>query len=110
MPARERDRSAGRITWSLIAAALISTSWLTSQQPVSQTTFEQDVLPILAARCQPCHNENLRLGELALDSADALGRGGSKGPVLVHKALSPMGSAYGPRGLMIVHPLIHFVE
>ena len=104
MPAWERVRSAGRIIPSLIAAALVSTSWLTSQQPVAQTTFERDVLPILADRCQPCHNENLQLGELALDSADALQRGGSNGPALVPG--SPLDSRLYRRAARLEEPFM----
>ena len=48
--------------------------------------FEQDVLPILQQSCVACHSGNTPAAGLDLTSADALGRGSTKGPVVVQNA------------------------
>jgi uncharacterized protein DUF1553/uncharacterized protein DUF1549/cytochrome c len=45
--------------------------------------FKSKILPIFASRCQSCHNHTLKLSGLNLESAAALGTGGTLGPVVV---------------------------
>src|SRR4026207_73375 len=45
--------------------------------------FKAQILPIFARRCQSCHNHTLKLSGLNLESAAALGTGGTLGPVVV---------------------------
>jgi len=45
--------------------------------------FEEEVRPLLAARCQSCHNDTVASGGLAMTSRESLLRGGSRGPSLV---------------------------
>ncbi len=45
--------------------------------------FELHIRPLLAENCYACHSsETMAMGELQVDSADGLLRGGSRGPVL----------------------------
>src|SRR5262249_50006613 len=44
--------------------------------------FETRVRPILATNCYSCHT-NSQLGDLRLDSAEAMLKGGSRGPAIV---------------------------
>jgi hypothetical protein len=46
-------------------------------------SLEQDVLPLLKARCLKCHGPVKPKGKLNLSSARSLARGGSSGPVIV---------------------------
>ena len=46
-------------------------------------SIEKRIQPVLKSRCQSCHNSDLKLGGLALDSAAGLRRGGAAGPVVV---------------------------
>ncbi|MDE0108379.1 MAG: PSD1 and planctomycete cytochrome C domain-containing protein [Bryobacterales bacterium] len=45
--------------------------------------FEEEVRPLLAAKCQSCHNDTVASGGLAMTSRESLLRGGSRGPSLV---------------------------
>ena len=45
--------------------------------------LDQDVLPLLKARCLKCHGPIKPKGKLNLSSARSLARGGSSGPVVV---------------------------
>jgi Planctomycete cytochrome C len=44
--------------------------------------FDEQVRPILAARCHACHGERERKGELDLRSRASILRGGESGPVI----------------------------
>ncbi|HEU5115909.1 MAG TPA: c-type cytochrome domain-containing protein, partial [Isosphaeraceae bacterium] len=44
--------------------------------------FDQDIRPILAARCVGCHGTDVRKGGLRLDRRESLLDGGDSGPVL----------------------------
>lgn len=44
--------------------------------------FRREILPILANRCQSCHNDALRLSGLTLESPSGLKNGGVHGPVV----------------------------
>src|SRR5262249_31075967 len=48
-----------------------------------QLFFQQQVLPVLANRCQWCHNDERKYGGLTLESAAGLANGGWHGPVVV---------------------------
>ena len=45
--------------------------------------FKAQILPILAARCQSCHNHALKLSGLNLESSAGMNAGGVHGPVVV---------------------------
>lgn len=45
--------------------------------------FEEEVRPLLAAKCQSCHNDTVASGGLAMTSRESMLRGGSRGPSLV---------------------------
>ncbi len=45
--------------------------------------FNERVWPILTRRCLPCHNDQLKNGELSFLSGEGLLKGGSRGPALV---------------------------
>ncbi len=51
--------------------------------PSPQPRFETDVVPILAARCQECHNSSTREGRLDLGTVSAMLAGGSLGPAVM---------------------------
>src|SRR6266540_72378 len=55
-----------------------------AQQPSQADAefFRSQILPLLANRCQSCHNDKLRLSGLTLESATGLQNGGSHGPVV----------------------------
>lgn len=45
--------------------------------------FEKQVRPLLAERCQDCHNRDAAESELQLDSREGMLRGGLRGPAIV---------------------------
>ena len=46
--------------------------------------FERHIRPLLAEKCYACHSgDTMSMGQLSLDSRDALLRGGSRGPAIV---------------------------
>src|SRR4030095_17256778 len=45
--------------------------------------FKTQILPILAARCQSCHNHALKLSGLDLESSAGMKAGGAHGPVVM---------------------------
>ena len=45
--------------------------------------FEEAIRPLLAAKCQSCHNDTVASGGLAMTSRESLLQGGSRGPSLV---------------------------
>ena len=45
--------------------------------------FEEAIRPLLAAKCQSCHNDTVASGGLAMTSRESMLRGGSRGPSLV---------------------------
>jgi len=53
-----------------------------SANPATADFFETKIRPILANNCYSCHT-NSQLGGLRLDSADAMVKGGSRGPAVV---------------------------
>ena len=65
----------------MLTLVLIVSSCL-AQQPGSVEFFETRVRPVLADNCYGCHT-NTAMGGLRLDSADALWKGGKRGPSIV---------------------------
>jgi hypothetical protein len=63
----------------LLSALLLSSLWVRGQ-PVS---FERSIQPILAERCQACHNDRNASGRLSLTSIPALLRGGQSGTAVI---------------------------
>jgi len=49
----------------------------------TEPDYVQDVAPILTRYCVACHGADEREADLALDSFDAISRGGESGPVIV---------------------------
>src|SRR5215470_5565993 len=47
--------------------------------------FEKRIRPILATRCQACHNSRLKTAGLDLSSAAGLRQGGQSGPIVAAK-------------------------
>jgi WD40 repeat protein len=58
----------------------IAAAKLDRKEPIS---FEKDVAPVLANKCQVCHAGNLTEGKLDLGTHAALMKGGKKGPSVV---------------------------
>ena len=64
-------------TVALLPAAL-------AQQPGSIEYFERYIRPLLAEKCYACHSaDTVTMGELGLDSKEAVLRGGSRGAAVV---------------------------
>ena len=65
----------------LCAAAALPT--VAAQERRALEFFELHVRPLLAEKCYSCHSaQTMAMGELRLDSAEGLLRGGSRGPAL----------------------------
>jgi cytochrome c553 len=78
------------IVWSLLvlateAAPVVADQPADTKPAASRTvpSFETDIVPVLRAKCFRCHGDTLRKGELALNSPEAIRRGGESGPVIV---------------------------
>src|SRR5436190_12423784 len=78
----------------------------------AQVEFATGIEPILASRCQACHGKLVQSGQLRLDSAQALRKGGISGPVvkpgksresIVYQRIT--GTGLGPRMPMGGEPL-----
>jgi hypothetical protein len=67
-------------------ASILIGLWLLSASAALPATpaelFERDVRPVLANRCWKCHGPGKQKGDLRLDSAAALAKGGSTGPAV----------------------------
>ena len=75
-----------RISYSLVVVS-ISVSIIRADTPdiAGQEFFEQQIRPLLVKHCYECHSTaaKKRKGGLALDSRDALRKGGNSGPAIV---------------------------
>ncbi len=69
----------------LAAAVLVSSGFVASaaDSPEGLAFFEKEVRPVLINRCYECHSAEKKIkGGLALDSREAIRKGGESGPVL----------------------------
>ena len=69
----------------LVAATIVFCGLLNdcSVSTAAPVDFQHDVAPILTRHCLRCHNDRDRRGELSLQSAAALTRGGESGDAVV---------------------------
>ena len=67
---------------SLIAAAGAALILLQAVDAAERVSFQRDVRPILAERCQACHQAANKSGKLSVASAKALLEGGASGPAV----------------------------
>ena len=68
----------------LVFAASIPS--LPAQEGEAAEFFEKRVRPVLANKCQACHNSGLKTGGLDLSSAEGFAMGGQSGPVVSSEA------------------------
>jgi mono/diheme cytochrome c family protein len=62
---------------------LLATGFAVSaQSPTTPEFFETKIRPVLANNCYGCHTDS-KLGGLRLDSAEAMGKGGTRGPAII---------------------------
>lgn len=75
-----------RWIYKLPVLALFAALALLAQRPAGAAAddefFEKKVRPILAARCQKCHNSQALVAELDLSTAEGFARGGESGPLI----------------------------
>ena len=64
--------------WILLAAAPTP-----GRQPNAARYFDERVAPILEKRCLPCHNEQLKNGNISFLDRDSLLSGGTYGPAII---------------------------
>lgn len=69
--------------FGLLALFVRSGSLLEAQTTLPSQLFETKVRPILSDKCFGCHAATAAMGELRLDSRDALLKGGKSGPAIV---------------------------
>jgi hypothetical protein len=65
------------------AICFLSAAAAYAQAPADAEFFDKEVRPILRSSCQGCHSVNVLNSGLALDSKDALVKGGNRGPAAV---------------------------
>lgn len=73
-------RSFGGVCGALFALCV---SWLTAAEPRAPSTFERDILPIVAKHCVQCHGAQTKKGGLDLRTLPSLLRGGDSGEPIV---------------------------
>ncbi len=66
----------------VLTLTLSLTAYVIAQAP-SKPEFARAILPILSNSCQRCHGAEVQMGELRMDSREALLRGGTSGPAIV---------------------------
>ena len=78
-------RAAGRKRNAILAAIFLAAFGPCTRgaDGEGRPNLEQDVLPLLKARCLKCHGPLKPKGKLNLSSPRSLARGGSSGPVVV---------------------------
>ena len=64
----------------------VSVSSLPAQDMEASEFFEKRIRPVLANKCQACHNSGLKTAGLDLSSAEGFMRGGQSGPVVSSEA------------------------
>jgi Protein of unknown function (DUF1553)/Protein of unknown function (DUF1549)/Planctomycete cytochrome C len=78
-----RFLSAGFMALSLIGLASQQPPVNPPPTPAQITFFETKIRPILADKCQTCHGKSTQMGNLRLDSLDALKKGGDSGSAII---------------------------
>jgi hypothetical protein len=69
------------LTWSApVVAEGLPIAVPSRQEPVR---FQDEIMPVLAANCTACHNQQVREGGLSMDSLELMLRGGDSGPAVV---------------------------
>ena len=66
-----------------LVANRVAADEVAAKDRVALDHFEKRVRPLLVDRCQKCHTGDQAKGGLRLDSAEAVGRGGESGAVIV---------------------------
>ena len=70
--------------WTLVDSSGVFESRVTA---ASAPSFSVDIAPILQKNCVVCHSSSTKMGDLVMDSYDALMKGGIHGsPVVLHNA------------------------
>ncbi len=64
-------------------AMSVAAAQAADQHRTEQRFFDERVAPILARRCLPCHNDELKNGEISFLDRDSLLKGGPRGPAIV---------------------------
>ncbi len=72
------------LSFSLVGVWLLATSAALAREPRA-ISFDDDVLPLLKARCVKCHGPLKREGELNLAAARGIARGGQTGASIDHE-------------------------
>lgn len=76
-----------RCCWAFAAVACIAgAARAEDPAPADAKFFEAKVYPIFQSRCVSCHGPEKQKGELRLDTAEGINKGGENGPLLVAKA------------------------
>jgi hypothetical protein len=71
-----------RTHWACVAIALFACARSVSAQTHTSPDFARDIQPILAERCNMCHNNSNRSGKLSVATRQALLDGGASGPAI----------------------------
>jgi len=70
--------------WALVISSGVFESLVAAASPPS---FSADIAPILQKNCVACHSSSTKMGDLVMDSYDALMKGGIHGsPIVPHNA------------------------
>ncbi|HEV7222467.1 MAG TPA: c-type cytochrome domain-containing protein, partial [Pirellulales bacterium] len=72
-------------SFSLAGACVLLAASLTLAGEPSRVSFDDDVLPLLKARCVKCHGPVKREGGLNLAAPRSIARGGETGPAVDRK-------------------------
>src|SRR5215216_4631437 len=70
------------IALTIVTLGATTPAALNAQPATSPDFFESKIRPLFAANCYGCHT-NSAMGGLRLDSAEAIAKGGGKGPAVV---------------------------
>ena len=71
-----------RIFLPLLLGFVVSLPSLPAQDAEAAEFFEKRIRPVLANKCQACHNSGLKTAGLDLSSAEGFAKGGQSGPVV----------------------------
>ncbi len=67
--------------WVVVASMAIGTASASCDEPVLDEELARRAIAILHQRCASCHGETEQEGELRVDTAEHLARGGRRGPM-----------------------------